>query len=79
MAKVTITLPDSDEPVETQLVQLLGGLRVLPSGTAGSREITLTGERECLVAAIFLAWGPDWARAHEICQGIVDGAGAGQS
>jgi hypothetical protein len=70
MAKVTITLPDTDEPIDRQIVRLLGDLPVLPSGALGSREITLTGTRHHLALAIYLSCGDDYLRAHQICQGI---------
>jgi hypothetical protein len=69
MPKVTITLPKTDPP-ETpaeQLVRLLGDLPVLPSGQLDCRTVTLTGQRELLVAALYMIYpGDGYRHAHEM-------------
>lgn len=70
MPRITLTLPESDEPVSEQLGRLLGDLPVLPSGSLDSRTVTLTGDRVFLIAALYICLHPDYLRAHELVADI---------
>ena len=70
MPKVTITLPEADDPVPDQLARLLGDMPVLPSGSLDSRTVTLTGDRVMLVAALYIIHGRDYLHAHDLVSQI---------
>lgn len=73
MSRVTVTLPDSDEPAADQLARLLEGIPVLPSGTAEGRTVELSGERRLLIVALYAICHPDYERAHALVPTIEDG------